>query len=378
MLLERINRPGLEGVIAANTKLSRVDGLAGELIIAGYRVDEIAPNAVFEEMVYLLWHDYLPTRTELAQFQADLTTLRALPDVAYETLRQAAKKQLSVMDALRMAAGLLSLNTNPDDAEAAALALIAAFPTIIAAYWRLLHGQEPIAPDANLSHAANYLYMLDGEIPSAEQVRALNTYLNTVIDHGFNASTFAARTIIATHSDMISAIVGAIGALKGPIHGGAPGPALDMVFEIGKAENAESYLRQKLEAGERLMGFGHRVYKVRDPRADVLNSAAEEFFRDGEQLELYQLVRHVEAEAIRLLEEYKPGRNLQTNVEFYTALVLHGVGLETALFTPTFAISRVGGWTAHALEHLREGRLIRPLSEYTGETGRQWQAVEAR
>lgn len=378
MLLERINRPGLEGVIAANTKLSRVDGLAGELIIAGYRVDEIAPNATFEEMVYLLWHDYLPTRTELAQFQADLTTLRALPDVAYETLRQAAKKQLSVMDALRMAAGLLSLNTNPDDAEAAALALIAAFPTIIAAYWRLLHGQEPIAPDANLSHAANYLYMLDGEIPSAEQVRALNTYLNTVIDHGFNASTFAARTIIATHSDMISAIVGAIGALKGPIHGGAPGPALDMVFEIGKAENAESYLRQKLEAGERLMGFGHRVYKVRDPRADVLNSAAEEFFRDGEQLELYQLVRHVEAEAIRLLEEYKPGRNLQTNVEFYTALVLHGVGLETALFTPTFAISRVGGWTAHAIEHLQEGRLIRPLSEYTGETGRQWQEVEMR
>jgi citrate synthase len=151
-----------------------------------------------------------------------------------------------------------------------------------------------------------------------------------------------------------------------------------MVFEIGKAENAERYLRQKLETGERLMGFGHRVYKVRDPRADVLNIAAEEFFRDGEQLELYRLVRHVEAEAIRLLEEYKPGRNLQTNVEFYTALVLHGVGLETALFTPTFAISRVGGWTAHALEHLREGRLIRPLSGYSGETGRVWQDIEAR
>ena len=230
----------------------------------------------------------------------------------------------------------------------------------------------------SLSHAANYLYMMDGEIPSDERVRALNTYLNTVVDHGFNASTFAARVIISTQSDMISAIVGAIGALKGPIHGGAPGPALDMVFEIGKAANAEPYLREKLSAGERLMGFGHRVYKVRDPRADVLNHAAEQFFAEGDQRDLYNLVRHVEDTAIRLLEEYKPGRNLQTNVEFYTALVLHGIGLETALFTPTFAVSRVAGWTAHALEHLDGGRLLRPLSQYTGETDRQFVPVDNR
>jgi citrate synthase len=378
MVLEKINRPGLQGVVAAQTRLSRVDGQAGELVIAGYRVDEIAPHAIFEEMVYLLWHDRLPTVEELADFQAELAALRPLPPVALEALEQAAAKKLLVMDALRMAAGLLSLNADPQDAPAASKALVAAFATIVAAYWRLLNGKQPVDPNPELSHAANYLYMLDGELPSDARVRALDTYLNTVIDHGFNASTFTARTIISTQSDVISAVVGAIGALKGPIHGGAPGPALDMVFEIGTQENAEPWLRNALESGERLMGFGHRVYKVRDPRADVLNAAAAEFFQGGDHGELYALVRHVEKEAIRLLEEYKPGRSLQTNVEFYTALVLHGISLETDIFAPTFAVSRVGGWTAHALEHLAEGRLIRPLSEYAGENGRKWVNIEER
>jgi citrate synthase len=378
MVVETIMRPGLEGVIAAETRLSHVDGLLGELIIAGFRLEDIAPYASFEEMLYLLWHDRLPNSAELKSFTEQMAGLRTIPPVALDTLKEAAKQKLVVMDALRMAAGLLSLSVNPDDSKAAGMALIAAFPTIVAAYWRLLHGQEPVPPKAELSHAANYLYMLDGKEPSAERVRALNTYLNTVIDHGFNASTFAARVIIATDSDMIAAIVGAIGALKGSRHGGAPGPALDMVFEIGEASKAEAYLREKLEAGELLMGFGHRVYKVRDPRADVLNIAAQAFFKTGEQRALYDLVRSVEATALRLLEEYKPGRKLQTNVEFYTALVLHGVGLETDLFTPTFAISRVGGWTAHVLEHQKGGRLIRPLSEYVGERDRQWQAIEQR
>lgn len=378
MINERIMRPGLQGVVAAETRLSRVDGVIGELIIGGYRLDDLAPQATFEEVGYLLWHDKLPNTDELQQLQSDLAALRALPDVAMDTLKQAAKKGLPVMDALRMVAGLVSLNTNPDDAQLASLALVAAFPTIVASYWRLLQGNEPISPHESLSHTANYLYMLDGNIPSDERVRALDTYLNTVIDHGFNASTFTARVIVSTQSDIIAAVVGAIGALKGPLHGGAPGPALDMVFEIGTADNTEPYLRKKLDAGERLMGFGHRVYKVRDPRADVLNYAAEQFFKDGEQHDLYELVKHVEGEAVRLLEEYKPGRKLQTNVEFYTALVLHGIGLDTELFSPTFAISRVGGWTAHALEHLKEGRLIRPLAEYIGDTERQFVALEKR
>jgi len=378
MVLETIVRPGLQGVIAAETRLSRVDGLAGELIIAGYALEDIAAQATFEEMVYLLWHDRLPTTAELQNFRKKLAALRLLPPLAMAALRAAAEKHLPTMDALRMAAGLLSLGVQPDDVEAAAAVMVAAFPTIIAAYWRLLAGKAPIEPDVNLSHAANYLYMLSGRPPVAAHTRALNTYLNTVIDHGLNASTFAARVIASTHSDLIAAVVGAVGALKGPLHGGAPGPALDMVFEIGREENAESYLRAKLEAGERLMGFGHRVYKVRDPRAEVLNSAAEQFFTDGEQAALYQLVRHVEQVALRLLQEYKPGRNLQTNVEFYTALVLHGIGLEGALFSPTFAISRVGGWTAHAMEHLRAGRILRPLGQYTGETGRQWIPIGKR
>lgn len=370
---------GLEGVVATTTRLSHVDGLAGQLTIAGFSLEDIAPYASFEEMVFLLWHNALPTANELTQFEAELASYRTIPDITIDVLRAAAEKKLPVMDALRMGASTLSLIVEDDnDALTSAYAVVGAFPTIVASYWRLLNGKEPIAPRQDLEHAANYLYMLTGNVPSAEHVRALNTYLNTVCDHGLNNSTFVARTIVSTQSDMISAIVGAIGGLKGPLHGGAPGPALDMVFEIGTPAKAEEVIRGKLDRGERLMGFGHRVYKVRDPRAEVLNSAAEKFFADGANIELYNLVRHVEDTAIRLLEEYKPDRNLQTNVEFYTALVLHGVGLPTDLFSPTFAVSRVAGWTAHAFEHIDEGRLIRPKSLYTGEFNRVWQSLEDR
>src|SRR6185503_20111742 len=202
------------------------------------------------------------------------------------------------------------------------------------------------------------------------------TYLNTVIDHGLNASTFTARVITSTGSDLVSAVTGALGALKGPLHGGAPGPALDMVFEIGDASRAEAFLRRKIEAGDRLMGFGHRVYKVRDPRADVLAKGAERMFTRGGDMSLYTLARSVEATALRLLEEHKPGRRLQTNVEFYTALLLHGLGLDVALFTPTFAIARVSGWIAHALEQRATNRIIRPQSQYAGPRGRRWVPAE--
>jgi citrate synthase len=220
--------------------------------------------------------------------------------------------------------------------------------------------------------------MLTGDVPDAALTRGLETYLNTVVDHGLNASTFAARVIIATESDMVSAVTGAIGALKGPLHGGAPGPALDMVFDIGTIDRAEPYIRAKLERGERLMGFGHRVYKVRDPRAEILSAASEKMYRAAGDMALYELAKGVEDTAVRLLVEYKPGRNLQTNVEFYTALLLHGLGLETEIFTPTFAIGRVAGWIAHCLEQQREGRIIRPLSQYTGDMARQWQPVAER
>ena len=205
--------------------------------------------------------------------------------------------------------------------------MVTRVPEIVAAYWRMLNREKIVEPNPDLGYAENYLHMLTGEVPDAEHARALETYLNTVVDHGMNASTFAARVIISTRSDIVSAVVGAIGALKGPLHGGAPGPALDVVFEIGKKDRAEPYLREKIENGERLMGFGHRIYKVRDPRADVLASAAEKLYRNAGNTDLYDLALHVEKTAVELLEEYKPGRNLQTNVEFYTALLLHGVGL---------------------------------------------------
>ena len=247
------------------------------------------------------------------------------------------------------------------------------FPTIVGTYWRIRNGEAPVPVRADLAHAAHYLHQLFGAEPSAERARALETYLNTVCDHGLNASTFAARVIVSTRSDVISAITGAVGALKGPLHGGAPGPALDMVFEIGTPERAEAVIRAKLDRGERLMGFGHRVYRVRDPRADVLAQAAERFYSSDGDRSLYDLARAVETTALRLLRERKPDRRLDTNVEFYTALLLHGLGLPSELFTPTFAVGRVLGWSAHCLEQLRDGRLIRPQSAYIGPTGLDYQ-----
>ncbi len=374
---------GLEDVVAAETRLSSVDGKAGELIIAGFPVEEFASRASFEETVYLLWHDALPDPEQLSGFREALSVRRPLPRAAALLLREAASEEAPVMDALRMAAGTLGLGT-PDDEWTEdefyddALCLVASFPTMVAAYWRLLNGEEPVAPNPELGHAANYLYMLTGEVPSGEFARALETYLNTVLDHGLNASTFAARVIVSTRSDVVSAVVGAIGALKGPLHGGAPGPALDTVFEIGEASQAEPYLRKKIERGERLMGFGHRVYKVRDPRADVLAGAAQRLYTTDGDTELYRLALEVEQTALRLLAEYKPERGLQTNVEFYTALLLHGLGLPTDLFSPTFAIGRVVGWTAHCLEQRDQDRLIRPQSAYSGARDRSWIPLEER
>jgi len=358
---------GLDGVIAATTRLSDVDGERGELVIAGYQVGELAALATFEETTWLLWHGDLPDAAQLNRFRAALAAGRPIPDRTLALLRDCGQQGVDAMDALRMAAGTLSL-VSDDPTE-----IVARVPTIVAAYWRLRCKQEPIPPRIDdLGHAANFLYMLTGELPDPERVKGLETYLNTVIEHGLNASTFTARVITSTGSDLVSAIVGALGALKGPLHGGAPGPALDMVFEIGDAAHAEAVIRRKIEAGDKLMGFGHRVYKVRDPRADVLAKAAERLFTRAGDMSLYVLARAVEAEALRLLEEYKPGRRLQTNVEFYTALLLHGVGFEVELFTPVFAMSRVSGWIAHAFEQRRGNRIIRPQSEYVGPRDRKW------
>jgi citrate synthase len=363
---------GLEGVVATTTSLSHVDGERGELVIAGFQVAELAEHATFEETTWLLWHGDLPTAAQLEAFRRALASARQLPEPTVVLLRECAGSGVDAMDALRMATGTLSLVS--DEPEQ----IVARIPTIVAAYWRMRRRSEPIPPRGDLDHAANFLYMLDGELPDPERVRGLETYLNTVIDHGLNASTFTARVITSTGSDLVSAVTGALGALKGPLHGGAPGPALDMVFEIGDASRAEAVLRGKIEHGVRLMGFGHRVYKVRDPRADVLARAAERMFTRAGDMALYTLARAVEAEALRLLEIHKPGRRLQTNVEFYTALLLHGLGFDVELFTPTFAISRASGWIAHALEQRRGNRIIRPQSEYSGPRNRTWTPLSER
>ena len=368
---------GLEGVVATTTRLSAVDGEAGRLTIAGYAVEDLAPYASFEEVAYLLLHGRLPESSERDRFMQDLAGRRGLSQAAIAIVHEAAAAKVPPMDALRMAAALLSLGRveNPvDDAMTA----IASFPTIVGSYWRVLQGHGPVPVRPDLPHAAHYLHQLFGTEPSAERARALETYLNTVCDHGLNASTFAARVIVSTRSDVISAVTGAVGALKGPLHGGAPGPALDMVFHIGAPERAEAVIRAKLERGERLMGFGHRIYRVRDPRADVLAQAARRFYASGGDPRLYDLARQVEATALRLLRERKPERRIETNVEFYTALLLHGLGLPSELFTPTFAVGRVIGWSAHCLEQLRDGRLIRPQSAYIGPTDRHFDRGHTR
>ena len=365
--------PGLEGVIAAQTAISSVDGENGELIIRGFYIEDFARHVTFEDTVYLLWHDALPDAQAFNRFSGELAALRTLEPHTLELLKAAAARRLHAMDALRMACASLSADAAGIAAATArleAMRLVAAVPVIVAAYHRLSRGLEPVAPREDLSHTANFLYMLQGSEAAGALIRALDTYWNTVSDHGLNASTFTARVIVSTGSDVISAVTGAVGALKGPLHGGAPGPALDLVFEIGRAERAEQVLREKLLRGERLMGFGHRVYRTRDPRADVLGAAAEHLFERAGNRRVYDLARAVEACALRLLREYKPERSLQTNVEFYTALLLHGIGFPTSLFTPVFAAGRVAGWTAHCLEQIASNRLFRPQSQYIGARNR--------
>jgi citrate synthase len=364
----------LEGVVAAETRLSLVDGEGGKLILAGYAVEDLAEHASFEEVTHLLLKGRIPDATEHRDFAQQLARRREVPGAAAQLLREAAAAKASPIDALRMAVPLLTLGReeNPlDDAMTA----IGSFPTLVGTYWRLLRGEPAVPVRSDLSHAAHYLHQVFGVEPTVERARALETYLNTVCDHGLNASTFAARVIVSTRSDIISAITGAVGALKGPLHGGAPGPALNMVFEIGTPERAETVIEARLARGERLMGFGHRVYRVRDPRADVLARAAECFYsRDGDR-RLYDLARSVEQTALRLLRRHRPRRRLETNVEFYTALLLHGLGLPAELFTPTFAVGRVLGWSAHCLEQLQEGRLIRPQSSYIGPLGLRYHSA---
>jgi len=353
--------PGLEGVIGAQTAISLVDGANGRLIYQGYVIADLAQEMSFEEVAFLLWEGRLPTRAELDALSLELASSRELTQAALIAL-DALPKDTDPMDVLRSVVSVqgvehrLAKPTVPLAIHAAA-----SFPTILATYHRRRLGLPPVKPRADLGHAANYLYMLNGEESRPEIVRALNTYLVLLADHGMNASTFTARVIASTESDLISSLVGAIGALKGPAHGGAPSAVIDQLEQIGTAQNAEPWLRDARTRKVKFMGFGHRVYRVYDPRAEILKAMCRQM-----NPEFYDLASKVEEVALQILHEEHPERPQSVNVEFYSAGVLQAIGLPKEFFTPTFAVSRVAGWTAHVLEQAAHNRIIRPQSEYIG------------
>jgi citrate synthase len=352
----RAYSPGLEGVIAGETSLSQIDGEAGALRYRGYPIGELVEAGSYAAVAELLWTgDWDPAAKLPCQPVPGevLTALRALPMTARP------------MDALRTAVSVWGAVTNPSwpPTPDQARALTAFSPSALAAFARIRQGLEPVEPDPDLDLVAGYLYQVNGTAPDAETARALDAYFIVGAEHGFNASTFTCRVITSTRSDLASAVVGAIGAMKGPLHGGAPSEVVEQIHEVGSPEKAEQWVRDTLAKGDRLMGFGHRVYRAYDPRAAALRKVAESMERRPEWLELAIAVEDV---ALRVLAEKHPDRPLRTNVEYYAAPVLMGVGLTPDLFPATFALARHAGWTAHAIEQGASNRLIRPDVRYVG------------
>ncbi|HEX7950809.1 MAG TPA: citrate synthase [Candidatus Limnocylindrales bacterium] len=348
--------PGLEGVIAGETALGYVDGERGRLLYRGYRIGDLVAHGTYPAIANLLWtgewepNHRLPTAPIPP---AVLTVLQALP---------AATKP---MDALRTAVSAWGANQElhwPPTVEQAR-ALTAFSPSALAAFARIRAGQRPVEPDPSLDLVAGFLYQLTGSVPEPATSRALDAYFIVGAEHGFNASTFTARVITSTRSDIASAVTGAIGTMKGPLHGGAPSEVVDQLSQVGSPEHAEAWVRDALARGERLMGFGHRVYRAYDPRAAALRTVAEGMEHKPDWL---QLAIEVEDVVLRVLAEKHPDRPLKTNVEFYAAPVLMGVGLSPDLFPATFSLARHAGWTAHVLEQAAANRLIRPDVNYIG------------
>jgi citrate synthase len=351
-------KSGLDDIVAAETVLSHVDGAAGRLIIRGHDLEEIAGRLSFEAVLALLWDGFVPEPLDESAVRIALAQARAAAFARGAPLLPATDG-LSDVEALRL---LLSALADAEETPHHLLA-VAAAGVFTAAIVRRRRGETPVAPSAALGHAEDVLRMIRGVHVPATDARALETYLVTVADHGLNASTFTARVIASTRAGLLSSVVGALCALKGPLHGGAPGPVLDMLDAIGAEENIRPWLAAALARGERLMGFGHRVYRVRDPRADVLKQVSLDLREGGNRI---RFAEAVEAEALALLAQHKTKRALDTNVEFYTALVLEALDLPRDAFTNIFATGRVAGWSAHVLEQEKSGRLIRPQSRYAG------------
>jgi citrate synthase len=361
---------GLEGVAVAETTIGDVRGEEGFFHYRGYNATVLARECSFEQVWHLLIHGELPDPDQTKRFRVETAQLRALPEQVLKLLPEIAEIDPFVpLDALRTAVSLVAsaiglqptMDITAEEVRQQAVRMTALVPVLLTGLYRAHQGLEPVAADPDLDYAASYLQMLTGKRPVVEQARAVEKYLILTMDHGFNASTFTARVIASTGADLGSALVGAIGALSGPLHGGAPSRALHTLDEIGTEDRAYDYLHEKVVAGERLMGFGHRVYKTDDPRSTLLREVALEL--GGEQA---KFAEHVEQTALQVLNELKPGRRLYTNVEFYAGVVMNTAGIPRDMFTPTFASSRTVGWTAAICEQAAHNRLIRPSAIYVG------------
>jgi citrate synthase len=352
---------GLDGIVAADTVLSHVDGEAGRLILRGHDLEELAGRVTYEAAVAILWDGLVPGADASGRSeQAMRAALGRSRSEAFRLLAPLAPhlRRLSAVEGMRLLLAAL-----PDSAAEQAALAVAGASVAAAMAIRASSGLDPVTPQPEAGHAADLLRMIRGTDPKAAEAAALDTYLVTILDHGLNASTFAARVVASTEAGILSAVVAGLCALKGPLHGGAPGPVLDMLDAIGTPDRAEAWLDEAIGRGDRLMGFGHRVYRVRDPRADVLKAAVARL-RTGDNRIAF--AESVEAAALEVLARRKPGRRLDTNVEFYTALLLEALGIPRAGFTPIFGAGRSAGWVAHAVEQVTTGRIIRPQSRYVG------------
>lgn len=360
---------GLEGVVAGTTALSLIDGRGGRLIYRGYDINDLARHSTFEEVCYLLWDGRLPNRSELAALIGEFKGMRSLRGVQSRLLRDLSTTA-HPLDVLRtVISPRLGFDEDPDDESLEANLrrakhLTALTSTIIAAFHRIRQGQEPVAPRSDLSHAANFLYMLTGQEPDALRQKALDTYFVLLAEHGYNASTFTARVIASTLSDMYSAVCGAIGALRGPLHGGAAHSTMQMLLAIGSVGSADAHIRGLFAQKKKIPGFGHRVYKVEDPRARILRGLSRQVAEKSGGMVWYEISERVDA----LVAQMRGTREIYPNVDFYSASLLYNLGISPDLMTPMFACSRMSGWTAHVIEQQSDNRLIRPESEYTGPT----------
>ncbi len=362
--------PGLEGIVVGETVLSNVEGEVGRLTYRGYDIHDLAEHASYEEVVHLLLFGHLPAHQELQELNARLAARRTLPS-GLIAMMHAIPRDAWPMDVLRTGASAVAhfVPHRPDGAHETsvdtAIDLIAKFPTIVATWDRMRRGLEPIAPDPKLSTAANFLYMRTGELPIPEAEQALDTYFVLLADHSYNASTFSARVTASTFADIYGAITAAVATLAGDIHGGAPSKVMTMLEEIGLPDKAEPYVRALLGRGEKIMGMGHREYKIRDPRAQQLEQMARNL-TEKSHTKWYLIARALEDASNKVLQELKPGKRIYANVEFYTAPTLSSLGIPSDEFTCTFACGRISGWTAHVLEQFAHNRLIRPQATYVG------------